>query len=368
MAINLFKSQLLKEQHIPNQAQAVDVLNALSTMGMDETFDQRTWRGWFGENARRARVDSIGAIDKVALMLPSTNPHIRLPNVQPNRNFFAEMTEGGLCKELLTPTASKRPKYAILQKADEYDPISALHLHLDAIEAVALAEPNGDANWETVKAIAAGRVLNILHSRWNPRHGSIYPKLSSNLRIEWDQASKNERERIQHFYARMVPNRFAHCMSMAATPDWSCTDVEVDIGPAQAHRMLFALSADVDFLVADRFEAWALDLATAALAMLARAFTDRYNTFGASVGPELIYWDAFEALFFREESAGVIFDSLHRVMEYSGASFSLRSFELLAKAGTKYKQTISKLGVSHEMILDLTSRCWAVHPLVYHLT
>lgn len=366
MALNFFKSQLLGARHIPKRAQTEDVLTALSTIGMNQTFDPRTWRRWFGDDARRARGDSINALDKVSAKLTPINLHVGLLDVQWSQSFFSEMMEGGLCKELLTPTASKKPKYPLLQKADEYQPVSAWHLHLDAIEAVALAEENGDVDWETLKAIAAGRVLSILHSRWNPHDGSIYPTLASNLRISWEQASDSKREQIQNYYARMVPNTFSYFMTTPARPCWSRINVEVDVVPTHIHKLLFAMCVDEEFLVADRFDAWALDLATSALAMLANALTDRHRTSGASVGREFVYWEAFELIFFREEeSEDFVFDALYRAMECSGVFFSRHAIELLVNAGSRYKKALSKMGVSHEYVLDLTSRCWARHPLTY---
>lgn len=367
--LNLFKSQLLGERHMPKRAQTEDVLTALSVIGMDETFDPRTWHRWFEGDVRRARGDSISTLDKASMKLRPINLPVGLHNVSPYPLFFSEMMEGGLCKALLAPTSSKKPKYPVLQTADEYWPVSSWHLHLDAVEALALADANGDVEWETVKAIAATRVMAILHSRWSPRDGSIYSTLSSNLHVEWAQASMAEREQIQSFYSRMAPNLFNHCMAKSATPDWTCTNVEIDIASTQVHRLLFSLAADAEFLVADRFEAWALDLATAALAMLASAFANRHNTFGKGVGPELVYWEAFEMLFFgEEESESLLFDSLHRAMEFSGVTLSMRSIELLVKAGAEYKLSLSTLGISQELILGLTSRCWRVHPMVYGKT
>ena len=345
MTLNFFKSQLLGERHIPAKAQTEEVLSALSKFGMSEPFDPRTWRGWFGKNSRRARGDSINALDNVATNLPAASLQCGSLNVKSSPMFFLKMLEGGLCKELLEPNASKNPKYPLLQKADDYQPVSAWHLHLDAIEAVALAEANWNAEWETVKAIAAAKVLNVLHERWNPRGGTIYATLSSNFRVDWDRANDSEKEQMRQGCAQMKPNLFPYLMKKAATPSWSHIGLNVDVTPSQVHKLLFAMSADEDFLVADRFDVWALDLATAALAMLARALADRHNTLAAA-GSELIFWDAYEMLFFREEeSQEAVFDALYRVMECLGMPCSIKSFELLISAGTKYKQALLKLGV-----------------------
>jgi hypothetical protein len=239
-------------------------------------------------------------------------------------------------------------------------------LHLDAIEAVALGEPNGEVDWETVKGIAANRVSNILHNLWSPRGGSIYPALSSNFLIEWNSASQSEQETIRKDCALLIPNPFSRWMRMPATPDWSRIQVGEDVGSNQVHRLLLAMAADEKFLVADRLEAWSLDLATAALAMYARALTDRYTTFGVQVGPEFLYWDAFELLFFRDDvSEADVVDSLIRAMKCTGAEFSIRSIEVLFSARDQYRSALSKLGVSLDYISGLMSRCWEMHPLIY---
>ncbi len=366
MALNLFKIHLLGERHVPGQSQTEDVLAALSAIGMDEAIDPRTWGGWFGPNARRARGDSLSVLDKALMAINQTDDLPRMLKIKPNLLFFFKMIDGGLAKELLEPTASKKPKYQLLQKAEDYQPISPWHLHLDAIEAVALAEPNGELDWETLKAIAAARVMSYLHDRWNPRDGSIYANLSSDLSLEWGKADQIERERIRREMARFKPDLFPHFIKLPASPDWANLNIEVDIGANRVHKLLFAMAADEKFLVADRFQAWALDLATAALAMFAKALTDRNNTFGTRIGPEFHYWEAFEMIFFRdEESEFFVFDAIQRAMECSGAIFSMRSLELLLNAGELYKSALAKLGVNREYVVDLTARCWELHPIVY---
>jgi hypothetical protein len=100
--------------------------------------------------------------------------------------------------------------------------------------------------------------------------------------------------------------------------------------------------------------------------MFAKALTDRNNTFGTRIGPEFHYWEAFEMIFFRDEESEVfVFDAIQRAMECSGAIFSMRSLELLLNAGELYKSALAKLGVNREYVVDLTARCWELHPIVY---
>lgn len=366
MALNLFKIHLLGDRHVPGHAQTEDVLSALSAIGMEVTIDPRTWVGWFGSDARRARGDSLSVLDKAFVRINQTDGLPHLFKIRPDLMCFYKMIDGGLSKELLEPTASKKPRYQILQKAEDYQPISKWHLHIDAIEAMALAEPNGDLDWETLKEIAAARVMGYLHDRWNPRDGSIYANLSSDFSIEWSNADKSEREKIRNEMARFKPDLFPHFMNLPAIPDWASLNIEIDIGANQMHKLLFAMAADEKFLVADRFDAWALDLATAALAMFARAQVDQRKTFRASLLPDFLYWEAFEVIFFRdEECERAVFDAIEHAFEFSGAHFSIRSFELLVRAGALYKSALAKLGVSHVKVAELTSRCLEMHPIVY---
>ena len=208
--------------------------------------------------------------------------------------------------------------------------------------------------------------MSYLHDRWNPRDGSIYANLSSDLSIEWSKADQFEREEIRNAMAQFTPDLFPRFMALPASPDWSHIKIQEDIGANHVHKLLFAMAADEKFLVADRFDAWALDLATAALAMHAKALANRVDTFGFNIGVEFHYWEALEMIFFRdEESDAVIFDAIQRAMECSGEIFSMRSLELLLNAGELYKSALAKLGVNREYVVDLTARCWELHPIVY---
>ena len=366
MALNFFKCQILGRKHVPMEPQTEEVLNALSHVGMEETFDPRTWNGWFSKEARRARGDSLIYLDKAALLMPPIDVENDLLYARPGPTFYSKMMEGGLSKELLEPCTTKKAKYALIQRADEYQPLSQWHLHLDAIETVALTDGNGNADWETVKRIGAVKVLSLLHERWNVRDGSIYPSLTSNFRVEYELASETVKEEMRQSCSRMRPNLFQPLMEKAAIPDWSRVKVAVDVGPTQVHRLLFSLAADTDFLVADRFNAWALDLASAALATMALAMTDRYNNFGPTPGPDMEFWDAYEVLFFRnEESQDFIFDSLCLAMGSLDARFSSGSLELLVAAGARYKHAIAQLGIKPEQVLEMTFRCLDIHPLIY---
>jgi hypothetical protein len=364
--LNLFKYQLLGEEHIPKKPQTEEVLTVLSELGLNVTIDPRTWASWFRSDARRARMDSIGDLDKALMSSSPSLAPCRLLNITPTPSFFSELIDGGLCKLLLEPTASKNSTYVLMQRAADYIPISSWHLHVDAIEVAALAESNGDVGWETVKKIAADRILEILHRLWNPRNGGIYSALTSNLAIEWAHATSAARQEIEIFYAGLKPNPFQFLMNQPASPDWTSTSVEIDIGPRQIHRLLFALAADEKFLVDDRLDFWTLDLASSALAMLALALTNRYETCGPSMGPEMIYWDAFEMLLFgTEESCPFLADSLSLAAETAGAHFTEESIERLMGAREKYRDAMSILGVDMDYVLRLTSRVFDMFPMTY---
>lgn len=107
-----------------------------------------------------------------------------LPNLGiKRRNFYQELIAGGLVRKLLEPTKSKSPESALRNRAREYIPISSLHLHLDAVDVAVLTVDNGSVDWETLKTIAAERIMELLHLLWNPRSGRIDSTFSPDLKL-----------------------------------------------------------------------------------------------------------------------------------------------------------------------------------------
>ena len=363
--INLFKMSHLGDAHVPGAHQSKEVMQAFADIGLDGTLDKRTWKGWFGDpRPRRARSDGVMALDRYldAVQDPRKSQFLK---VVPTNRFFVTLLEDGLATRLLAPTEAKLPEIALAQRSLEYTPESAIHLHFDAIEAVSMSEGNGEVPWETVKVLAAKRIMQLLHQRWSPRNGTIYRELTPNLELRWSSADAEERERILQVYRRLKPNMFEAHRKAVPRPCWKTAGISSDIPEGSAHRLLFALSTDSEFLVADRFQAWALDLASAAFAMHALAWSERYQTHGLRVSPELIFWRAFDRLFLSDEPRNVVDDGLAAALNVIGASWTEETLVTLHRARCWYGRWLSNLGLDVSMVSEIVRRCWQVRPIVY---
>lgn len=362
--VNLFKSIALGERHIPEQHQAHEVQRVFADAGLEGILDMRTWRGWFGESPRRARSDGIMALDRFRDVQGDPNRRNFLSAV-PTSRYFGSLLEGGLLADLLKPTEAKHASIALAQRAMEYQHASPVHLHFDAVEAAAVSVGNGDVPWEQIKAISARRIMDLLHARWSPRHGTVFASLTSSLKLKWGKADGEEQEHIRQAYARFTPNLFDHYWNMPPHPDWVAVGLDSDIGSIHVHRLLLALSIDTDFLVADRLDSWALDLASAALAMHALAWSERYHTHGAAVTPELIYWRAFHFLLFAEEADDDVDGALIAALEMTKVSWTAETLATLYGARRSYREQLARLGVCAADVGTVVRRCWNVLPVGY---
>jgi len=365
--INLFKLGVLEEAHVPGTHQTKEVMQAMAVVGLDGTLDARTWKGWFGEpRPRRARSDGVMVLDRYLDVVQDPR-RSHFPKAAPTSRFFVALLEGGLASRLLEPTEAKLPEIALAQRALEYTPESTVHLHFDAIEAVSMSEGNGDVSWEKVKALSAKRVMQLLHKRWSPRGGTIYRELTPYLELKWTRADADERAQILNRYEQLKPNMFAAHRRAVPYPYWDAAGISGDEPEGFVHRLLFGLSTDSEFLVADRFQAWALDLASAAFAMHALAWTDRYQTHGPRVSPELIFWRAFEQLYLSDEPENVIHDGLVAALQVIDASWTDDTLGTLHRARRWYRRWLSDLGLELGAVAETVRRCWRVRPIVYRV-
>lgn len=363
-AFNLFKWFVLGNRHKPGQHQAALVHRAMSDAGIARCVEVRTWRGWFGKTPRRAYGDTIAVLDSY-VAARTHPPHWTLDAVAPQGRFFLDLVEGGLAASLMEPIAAREPWVALMRRALNYEPLSRIHLHIDAIESAALSEGNGETRWELVKATAAKRVLELIHSRWSQRRGTVYSELTPDLELAWRAADAGERERIRERYRRFKPDRFAAERRRAPRPDWSVVGVEADIAPHNVYRLLLALAADEDFLVADRLHVWTLDLVSAGLAMHALAWTDRYTTHGRHLSPEMIHWGALAAVFFSDEPNGAIMDAIAAAFRVNRTEFTAAAADNFCRARESYWNLLRMLHVDRESLGALVTRCWQVRPVVY---
>lgn len=362
--VNLFKMGVLGEAHAPGEHQAKEVMQAFAAAGLDGGLDVRTWKGWFGTSPRRARSDGVMALDRFVDV--SRDPRRnQFPEASPTSHFFVALLEEGLITKLLAPTEAKLPAIALAQRSLEYTPASAIHLHFDAIEAAAMSDGNGEVTWEEVKALAAKRIMELLHKRWSPRHGTIYRELTPSLELRWRSADAVQREQILAAYERLKPNMFDEHRRAAPRPSWDAAGISSDTPAVLVHQLLLAVSTDSDFLIADRFEAWVLDLASAAYAMHAMAWSERYQTHGLRVTPELIFWRAFDLLFLSDEPEDVVHDGLAAALDLIGAAWTEDTLATLHRARRWYRRWLADLGLDVPTVAEAVRRCWRVQPIVY---
>jgi hypothetical protein len=367
IAVNLFKWMVLGDKHLPGEHQAAEVVRAISAAEMARHVDVRTWRGWFRESPRRARDTAVAALDSyVAAGLHP--PRWTIDAVEPGENFFRDLVDGGLAASLMKPIAAKKPGIVLVRRALEYEPPTRIHLHIDAIESAALSEGNGDLHWEVVKGTAASRVLELIHSRWSPRHGTVYSELTPDLELALRVADADKRKQIRERYRRQTPDRFEAHLRRAPRPDWSAVGVDSDIAPRSVHRLLLALAGDEKFLVEDRLHVWALDLVTAALAMHALAWTDRYTTHARSITPEMVYWRPLAAVFYSDEPDGAVVNAIAAAFDVNKTECTEAAVGNLYRARRSYWELLTKLDIDRRNLEALVGRCWRVRPVVHEGT
>lgn len=313
--INHFKRSLLPD-HIPGRAQARELFEALETiakrlaptallahrgfnhaawLGMRSS---RSWQAWFAQEVETPKAGALRALDEVAgrairWSLPNGNIEQALPP-----GFYQGLIDGGLLRTLLAKTGAGEFGPVLHKRAAAYRPLSAWHLHFDALELRAFSSDHLDVSWVEIVRVSATRILELLHELWRPGDGRIYLQLSSETRRQWSAASEVERLGIRERFARFMPDQFDASMNAGASPSWERVGVGPDVPAAHVHRLLFSIGADADFLQGDRLSAWALDLATSGLAAHALAWTDRYRVLGHQITEEQLFLAAIDALLF----------------------------------------------------------------------
>jgi hypothetical protein len=265
----------------------------------------------------------------------------------------------------MQPIAMKQPRFALIRRALDYEPLSRIHLHLDAIESAALFDSKGVAPVHLVVATAATRVLELIHSRWSQRHGTVYSELTPDLELRGREADADEQMRIAQGYGRQKPGRLEACQQRPPRPDWSLVDVESDIAPRNVYRLMLALAGDADFLVADRLNVWALDLVSAAVAMQALAGTEPYAIHGGRSRPELFYWRAIASVFYSDEPDSAVEDAIAAAFEVNKTECTDAAVDSLYRARVSYRELLSKLNVDRHSLGMLVGMCSRVRAVVY---
>ena len=172
-ARNHFKSMVLQGLHIANDPQTNSLLRELADM--DSLIADRTWQSWFASRPPLPQPSKIRCLDQYIAQLKTCGQVKRSKSICPEfrDGYFCELVHGGLMSQLLSPTEASEPVHTLMRRAQEYQPMSPLHLHFDAIDAAGWHQDFGGLPWSVVAAIASDRILQLLDDRWSPRSGDF---------------------------------------------------------------------------------------------------------------------------------------------------------------------------------------------------
>lgn len=364
LAVNLFKRYLLRSEHVAGHPQVEPMLETVLGSRLFELIEIRTWVSWFDRSPSIPKRRTIRELDRVAqegvrFVYAKEDTEHQLPS-----GFFEELVYGGLVSQMARVGRSKRLKSAVNEMVSEYVPLSAWHLHLDAVEVAGLAEGLGNLDWVYVRQLAAKRLMALLSLLWGPRDGLIYEFFASDLRLDWLVASGDEREQLRMSFDVFPKSSFVDSMRASPVPSWSIIGVEDDLAEVHIHKALLAIAADIGFLKAERLHAWAFDLASAGLAMHALAWTDRYTTFGLPVQSERLCWMTLSAMFF---DLGGEWDEHHvkATMDHLRLGWSPEVEQSLLEGRASYLREIQELGLDVESLIAVARQSTDVHQLIY---
>lgn len=362
VAINLFKHIILGNLHVPGKHQTSAVFDAIAGKVGECALSGKTWKSWFSDHPQVPKINKITLLDQLVASFSGLTGYRK--NDGPT--LLSDLVHGGLMQCMLAPSKTKHQLTTLIERASNYQPASPLHLHIDSVEVDVLVDGFCDVPWEVVKEIAAQRILKLLSERWGPRHGSVYSSFSSDMRLQWDAASLEERAKIRESCARLKPDLFENFMNVVPQPDWSKTGIKADVSHSHIYKTLFSLAADSNFMIADRLSSWSLDLATSALAMHALAWTDRYQTFGVRVTEEVLFWAAFSQFLFSSQVPEFDKSGLLPAMDRVEAQWDLASVQTLLGARETYHAILGELGVAPTDVFTVAMQGASAHPLIYN--
>lgn len=194
VAVNLFKSALLGDFHIPGRPQTHTALNAIAEIfegnsELQEAISDRTWQSWFGSRSIVPRRRTLKILDGLFAKAMQNQSCIA---VQPR--FFEELVFGGLMSKLTMPSRHDKVKSLVSERAMHYRQLSQLHLLLDSLELAERAEGFKDLGSDELREIAAHRIAQLLHEKWNPREGFFYDSFIPNPHGFSDKADAQNSE------------------------------------------------------------------------------------------------------------------------------------------------------------------------------
>lgn len=363
---NLFKACLLTEGNIPGSNQTEIVLDTISRLptvnpsGGEELFTKRTWQSWMSGRLGFPKRSKVQSLDSICSLLDHNDLLIRN-----NPQFFEATVFEGLVSTLISPTRLSETKELVLVRAMNYSPISPIHLLLDAVDVAERTKGFENMKPDEFRLIAARRLSELLHEKWNPRNGYFYQNTKSDLRIQWEQSSAQEKDKIEREWRKINPNLFSRLMDQGASPNWNITGIQTDIAPQHVHRLLFCMSADRNFLKGERLSAWALDLASATLILFALAWSNRYETFGLGGSPESIFLESLVDLLFTDSDLDTV-EYLAKLALLEGNVLDDRfCIETLMEARESLKTQLKVLGINPQYLGDVINATWNNEPLIY---
>lgn len=219
-----------------------------------------------------------------------------------------------------------------------------------------MVRPKGIPSCSVVE-IAGLRILEELHRLWRPNSGTVYESFSALSGRFWDPSAEEVQAMDQQ--SRAQGSTVESPLRGDRQPNWLCIGVDADTPSMHAHRMLFAIGADRPFTQDDRLAAWAMDLATAALAAIALADAQRrLKPDGPSFTEERILLVALDSLMLVDSLAldsGSQREAAHlreyrlelrAAMDGTGGDWRISGASALSDARVAYRREMADLGIS----------------------
>lgn len=301
VAFNLFKSMLLGDFHIPGRPQTMTVLNAIAGLfegnsESEEAISDRTWQSWYEGRPILPRRRTLKILDGLLAKIMQNQSCMA---IEPR--FIEELVTGGLMSKLTVPSRLNKVKSLVSDRAANYRPMSQIHLLLDTLEVAERTEGFQDLGSDALREIAAQRLAQLLHEKWNPREGFFYDSFKPNPYGFSDKADAQNREITNHHWFESDTNAAIRLRSLAASPNWFRTGIQEDVPPQHFYRLLFCLSADQNFLRGERLSAWVMDMASTTLILSAMDWPwSEQNSFGDGP-PESFFLRAITEVLFSKD-------------------------------------------------------------------
>lgn len=310
-ACSLVKQHLLGNRHRPFEAQQTAMAKALQPyVDGDGEFRGSTWNSWWTAE-RDLKAGSLDLLDRA-----SGKP----------KGFIRELVLGGMLGK----------------------PLSPLHAHFDALDAAGyFGRPDDD--WEAHRREIAMSVLRHLHQKWRPNRNHQVPGAlpKSSFKVEQDALPNQEEEAV----FRTLPLGYqAYFKRLLNTPDSlsQSTSTAYDLqSPACMPEFLFAIGHDIKFMSLDKIDIWALDLATASLALWGLLYADRYDTVLGSQQQYSVLWQELHALFWEDSDkyAASHYDFLLHIVGLERTTNNYDVIGVFAYARMSYTSSLEELGL-----------------------